>query len=190
MSDQLEAPARIVDALARQLYARALARNSYSVGWPELEREQRDKWMEEARYLIAPIYREILDDLERRLMQPRVVSAAIKAFHRPRLKDQELIEEALHAAWQRAIRTIPPRRTLEEAVRRLRLAGKEMGKNMASAAARIGPGPVAMGKLGFKEPARAPAAIGIALGLLMQGDSETVDELEKIELERQEKELV
>ena len=183
ITDELEIPARLIDALAKQMYGRAMRRRRFDTGWYELSRDQRAVWVEDARILIEPMYREIADDLERRMMRTEVINVAIRAFNAPRLKGSQPIEEGIQAAWARAIKAGSPRRTLEAALRRLAGAGKELGGGIPVASEFIGPGEPAMKSLGFKGKDAAVASIGVAIGLLMQGDSETEEVLERIAVE-------
>jgi hypothetical protein len=164
------------------MYGRAMRRRRLDVGWYELSREQRKAWLEDARVAIEPMYREIADDLERRMMRPESIKAAVRAFHAPNLRDQQPIEEALSAAFRKGLPAPPARRTLEEAIVRLARAGRELSDRygVTEAADRVGPGPLALEVAGL-DPQETPAiALGIALGKLMSGDSEAEAELAEI----------
>lgn len=180
MSD-LDVPARLIDVLAKQMYGRAMRRRSLDTGWYDLTKEQRKAWMDDARAAIEPMYREIADDLERKMMSTDAITAAVHAFNRPGLQERQPIEEALTAAFRHALMSLGTRRTLEEAIKRLAQAGRELGAyGVGEAADRIGPGELALRRAGLAADKTPPMALGAAIGLLMAGDSEVEGALEEI----------
>jgi hypothetical protein len=169
----LDVPARLIDILAKQMYGRAMRRRSLDTGWYDLTKEQRKAWLEDARAAVEPMYREIADDLERKMMATAAIDEAVKAFHRPGLTERQPVEEALTAAFHYALTTPTTRRTLEEAIKRLAQAGRELGTyGVGEAADRIGPGELALRQAGLAADKTPPMALGVAIGLLMAGDSE------------------
>lgn len=172
-SDEVDVPNRIIEALAQQLYARAMVRRRSDTSWSEMRKPDRLPWMDEARALVAPLYREVCDDIERRMMRTEVIDKAVLAFHRRRPRDagSQPIEEAIHAAWDYALRVRAVRRTLEEAVARLARAGKELGTGPVAVAALVAD-PAELVRAGLAKKVSEQISVGIAVGLLMQGDRE------------------
>jgi hypothetical protein len=180
-----EIPARLVDVVAKQMYGRAMRRRSYETGWYDLTKEQRKVWLEDATAIVEPMYREIADDLEKRMMQRSSIERGVAAFNRAnrgRGEGTQPIEESIHAAYRAALAAPAAKRTLAQAIKRLAQAGRELrrGYGAAEAADRVGPGELALRKAGLDESQTPAIALGVAIGLLMAGDAEAEQALAAI----------
>lgn len=168
----MEIPSRLIDVLARHCYARSMRNRPYEAVWDDLNREKRKPWLEDARIILEPLYREVVDDLERRMLTTESMDRAFEALNRPGLEEREPLEEALVAAIRHSMSSIAPRRrSIEQAVTCFVRAVREAGGDLDATSARIGPGELALRAVGLAEDKARDLAVGVAIGLLMAADA-------------------